>query len=84
MKITVKPAGKHKFTLFLPTGMIFCPTLLHFWMRIGRKYTDSVPDIPKEKLKVLSQTIKQVKRRCRAYELVHIESNDGHLIRIIL
>ena len=84
MKITVKPAGKHKLILFLPTGMIFSPTLLYLWMRIGRKYTDSVPDIPKNKLKVLCQTIKQVKRRCRAYELVSVESSDGTFFRIIL
>ena len=84
MRITVKSSGMRRFTIFLPTGMIFSPTLLRLGMGIGRKYTSTVPDISKEDLQLLCKAIKQVKRRYGHYELVSVESSDGDLVRIIL
>ena len=84
MRITVKPSGMHGFTLLLPTGIIFCPTLLRLGFSIGRKYTSAVPNLSKEDLRVLCQAVKQVKRRYGHYEFVSVEGSDGNCIRIIL
>ena len=44
MKIHVR-SEEHTFTLLLPTRMVFSKSILKFGMRIGRKYSDQVPDI---------------------------------------
>ena len=84
MRIKVKASGARQFTIALPTGMVFSPTLIHLWLRIGRKYASEVPDISPHDLRAICKAAKQIKRRYGRYELVSVESAQGDLVKITL
>lgn len=84
MRVTVKECGGHRFTIALPTGMIFSPTLIRLGLRIGRKYSAEVPDISAHDLRAICKAVKQIKRRYGRYALVTVESGQGDLVKITL
>ncbi len=84
MRIKVKASGMRQFTIALPTGMIFSPTMIRLGLCIGRKYADEVPDISAHDLRAICKAAKQTKRRYGRYELVSVESAQGDLVGITL
>lgn len=83
MKIKVR-SGERNFTLLLPTRLIFSKTVLKFGLRMGRKYSAQVPDIPPEMAEALCDEIKRIKKKHGAWELVDVQSGDGEMVQIIL
>lgn len=84
MKITIKE-GKHRpFHIVFPTRMIFSPMLISLGLRIARKNSPQVPDIPSSAVKAICRSVRETKHRYRCYELVAVESNDGDVVKITL
>ena len=83
MKIHVR-SEEHTFTLLLPTRMVFSKSILKFGMRIGRKYSDQVPDISPQTIDALCDEIKRIKKKHGSWELVNVQSSDGERVQIIL
>lgn len=84
MRIKLKASGMRQFTIALPTGMVFSPTLIRLGLCIGRRYSAEVPDISAHDLRTICKAVKQIKRRYGRYELVAAESSDGDFVRITL
>lgn len=70
--------------MFLPTAWIFSKGLLKFGLRIGRKYSSEVPDIPPETVDALCAEIRRIKKKHGSWELVNVQSADGEQVQIIL
>lgn len=68
----------------LPTGLVFCPSMISLWLRIGRKYSSEVPNITSHDLRAICKAIKETKRSHGSNELVTVESGEGDLVKIIL
>jgi len=83
MKIKVRSDAQN-FTLLLPTRLIFSKTILKFGLRVGKKYSDQVPDIPPEAVNALCNEIRRIKKTHGSWELVDVQSGDGEHVQIIL
>lgn len=83
MKIRLS-SGKHRFRIILPTRLLFSKGLLKLGIRIGKRYTKVVPDIPPAAVDALCDEIRYIKRKHGSWELVHMESPDGSMVQIIL
>lgn len=83
MKIRIRSDEK-KFTVLLPTRLLFSKTVLKFGLRMGRKYSDQMPDIPPETVEALCDEIRRIKKKHGAWELVDVQSGDGEMVQIIL
>ena len=84
MRITVKAKGARRIFIALPTGWVFSPTMISWWLRIGRKYSSEVSNISNYDLRAICKAIKETKRRYGSYELVSVESSEGDLVEVIL
>jgi hypothetical protein len=84
MRIVVKAEGARRIFMALPTGLVFSPTMISLWLRVGRKYSPEVPNISKQDLRAICKAVKQVKSRYGRYELVTVESGEGDLVKITL
>jgi hypothetical protein len=84
MRITVKARGARRIFIVLPTDLVFSPTMISLWLRIGRKYSSEVPNISSHDLRAICKAIKETKRSHGSYELVTVESGEGDLVKIIL
>lgn len=83
MKICVRSEDR-SFAIVLPTRMIFSKDLLKFGLRIGKKYSSEVPDIPPEAINALCEEIKRIKKTHKSWELVDAQSADGEHVQIYL
>lgn len=83
MKIRIRSDEKN-FTILLPTRLLFSKTVLKFGLRMGRKYSAQVPDIPPQMLEALCDEIKRIKKKHGVWELVDVQSGDGEIVQIIL
>lgn len=83
MKIKIR-SEERSFTVVLPTRMIFSKSILKFGLRIGKKYSAEVPEIPPEAVDALCDEIKRIKKRHGSWELVNVQSADGEQVQIIL
>lgn len=84
MKIKIR-SDEHKFTLLLPTGLMFSRATVWMINKLGRKYAgDALKDIPPEALDRLFAEFRRIKRRHRRWELVDVESADGDVVKVIL
>lgn len=83
MKIRVQ-SGQHRFSIVLPTGLIFSKSILKFGLRIGKKYSEEVPDIPPQAIDALCNEIKRIKKQHGSWELVDVQSAGGEQVRITL
>ena len=85
MRITVHSSDGHHFTIPLPTALLTSPALVTLALKLGKKHTDtSVPNIPPEAIQALCQSVREIKQKHGAWELVHVESADGEQVSIIL
>ena len=83
MKIHIREEDR-SFTIVLPTRLIFSKTILKFGLRIGKKYSDQVPDIPPEAVDALCDELRRIKKKHGSWELVNVQSSDGEQVQIIL
>ncbi len=83
MKIHIRD-GARSFTVALPTRLLFSKTILKFGLKLGKRYSDAVPDIPSEAVDALCDEIRRIRKKHAAWELVHIQSGDGEQVQIIL
>ena len=83
MKIRVS-SEDYRFCIVLPTRLLFSKGLLKLGIRIGKRYTKVVPDIPPAAVDALCDEIRYIKRKHGSWELVHMESPDGSMVQIIL
>ena len=83
MKARICSEGR-SFSVLLPTRMVFSRGFLKFGLRIGRKYSDAVPQIPPEAVDALCCEIRRIKNQYGSWELVDIRSADGEQVKVIL
>lgn len=83
MRIHIHSDGR-KISLILPTQFLFNKGILKFGLRVGKKYSDEVPDIPPEAVDALCDEIKRIKKRYGSWDLVDVRSADGEQVHIIL
>lgn len=83
MKIRVR-SDEHNLTMVLPTALIFSKGLLKFGLRVGRKYSSEVPDIPPEIIDALCAEIRRIKKKHGSWELVNVQSADGEHVQIMI
>lgn len=83
MKIHIH-SGSVKICVILPTGLLFCKGAIKLGLRIGRAYTEQVPDISPEAIDILCDEIKRIKKQYGVWELANIRSADGTYIQITL
>lgn len=83
MKIRMHSEG-NRCCIVLPTRLLFSKGLLKLGLRIGKRYTDAVPDIPPAALDALCDELRRIKKKHGSWELVHMESADGSQLQITL
>ncbi len=83
MKISVR-SKERNLTLMLPTRLVFSKTILKLGLRIGKRHTDSVPDIPPAAIDALCDELRRIKKTHTDWELVHVQSANGEAVQIIL
>lgn len=83
MKVCIR-SRERDLRLVLPTRMLFSKHFLKFGLKIGRKYSDQVPDIPPEAVDALCDEIRRVKKQRGSWLLADIRSADGEQIQVIL
>lgn len=83
MKIRIR-SDEHNFSIVLPTRVLFSKSILKFGLRIGKKYSADVPDIPPETVDALCDEIRRIKKKHGSWELVNVQSAGGEQVQIIL
>lgn len=83
MKVYIRD-DERNFTVTLPTRLLFSKSLLKYGLKIGKRYSSAVPDIPPESVDALCDEICRIKKLHGPWELVDIQSADGEEIRITL
>ncbi|MBE6974796.1 MAG: hypothetical protein E7436_04825 [Ruminococcaceae bacterium] len=83
MKIRLRADTAH-IDLVLPTRLLFSRSFWKLGLRIGRKYSVNVPDLPPAAVDALCREIRRIKDRHGAWELVHICDGDGNSIQVIM
>ena len=84
MKIKIR-SDEHKFTLWVPTGLLFSRATVYLFDKVGRKYAgDAMKNIPPEALNKIFAEFRRIKRKHGHWELVDLESADGDIVKIVL
>lgn len=83
MKVHIRSEGR-SFTVILPTRLLFSKGILKFGLKVGKRYSDAVPDIPPAAVDALCDEIRRIKKTHASWELVSIQSAGGEEIRIVL
>ncbi len=83
MKIRIR-SEEQAFTVLLPTRLLFSKSILKFGLKVGRRYSDAVPNIPPAAVDALCDEIRRIKKTHTSWELVNIQSADGEQIQIVL
>lgn len=83
MKIHIRSEGR-AFTIAFPTRLLFSKAVLKFGLKVGKRYSDTVPDFPPAAVDALCDEIRRIKKNHCAWELVNIQSADGETVQITL
>ena len=84
MKIKIR-SDEHKFTLWIPTGLMFSRSTVWIVNKLGRKYAgDALQNIPPEALDRLFAEFRRIKRKHGRWDLIDLESADGDVVKIVL
>ncbi|MDD6201280.1 MAG: hypothetical protein PUB93_08475 [Firmicutes bacterium] len=83
MKVSIR-SRERSLHIAVPTRMLFSKSFLKFGLKMGKKYSDQVPDIPPEAVDTLCDEIRRIKRKRGSWLLADIQSADGENIRVIL
>lgn len=85
MKIHIHDPGSKNLTISLPNAMLFSPTLLNLFVKVGVLHSDhKIPDIPKDTLRQICAVIKDYSKSHGSWELVHVESASGATVIITM
>ena len=83
MKINIR-SEERNFTIVLPTRLLFSKTILKYGLKVGKRYSEAVPDIPPAAVDALCNEIRRIKKTHSAWELVNIQTADGEKVQILL
>ena len=83
MKIRIR-SYERRFTLILPTRLLLSKGAVKLGLRIGKRCSISVPDIPLKIVDALCDEVKRIKKKHGSWELVDVQSADGEQINIRL
>ncbi len=83
MKIHIR-SEERTFTVILPTRLLFSKHILKFGLKVGKRYSDAVPNISPAAVDALCDEICRIKEIHPRWELVSIQSTDGGRTQIIL
>ena len=84
MKIRIK-SKEQNLRISIPTGLVFSPLGARFICRYGLQYAgDAMKDISPEALTALFAEFRRIKKEHGSWELVHVESSDGELVKVVL
>lgn len=83
MKLHIR-SEERSFTVILPTRILFSKHILKFGWKLGKRYSDAVPNISPAAVDALCDEICRIKQTHASWELVDIQSADGEQIRIVL
>lgn len=77
---------ERSFSVLLPTRMVFSRGFLKFGLRIGRMYSDAVPQIPPEAVDALCCEIRRIKKSIRilgtgGYPVCRWGTGEGHSVK---
>ena len=70
--------------MILPTRLIFSKPMIKLGVRIGKRSSDNVPDLPPEAIDALCDEIHRIKKQYRSWQLVELVSADGDTVTITL
>ncbi len=71
-------------TFHLPDCLLWNKTILKFGLKLGRRYSYEVSNIPPSAVDALCDEIRRIKKIHTTWELVNVQSADGENIQIIL
>lgn len=84
MRIRINADGR-RFTLLLPTALLFSRGTAWLANTVGRKYAgEAMKDIPPEAMNALFAELRRIKKRHGGWELVEAVSADGNRVNILL
>lgn len=83
MKIRIR-SQDHKLSLYFPTWVITSKSMVKLWLRVGKKYSAEVPDIPPRAIDALCDEVKRIKKVYGSWELVDVQSASGEQVKITL
>lgn len=84
MKIQIRDHEK-RFTLILPTGLIFSRPVQYLANHTARKYApEAMKGISPEALDALFTELRRIKKIHGSWELVEVDSADGEYVKIVL
>lgn len=84
MKIRIR-SGEQKISLYFPTWMITSKSMVKLWLRVSKKYSAEVPDLPPRAVEALCDELKRIKKVHGSWELVDVCSADcGAQVNITL
>ena len=83
MKIHIR-SEERGFTILFPTKLIFSKAVLKYGLKVGKRYSDAVPDISPAAVDALCDEIRRIKKTHSDWELVNIQSDDGKEVQIYL
>ncbi len=83
MKVHIRSEGRG-FTVILPTRLLFSKSILKFGLKVGKRHSDAVPDIPPAAVDALCDEIRRIKKIHSSWELVNIRSAEGDEVHVIL
>lgn len=84
MKIKIQESNSRGITFRIPTRLLLSPGLINFGLKVGRKYSDAVPDIPSSSIRELRRILLDAKKRKKGWVLVDVDSADGDKVKIEL
>lgn len=83
MKIRIR-TGEQRISLYFPTWMITSKSMVKLWLRVSKKYSSEVPDIPPHAIDALCDEMKRIKKTYGTWELVDVQSAGGKQVKITL
>lgn len=83
MKIIIR-SEERDFSIVLPTRLLFSKAVLKYGLKVGKRYSNAVPDIPPAAVDALCDEIRRIKKTHSAWELVNIQTADGEKVQIFL
>lgn len=85
MKISVITASGQHITIPFPTSLLTNPIAVRGFLKQVQKYaTVEMPPLTHQQVNALCKEINQLRKKYPDWELVHVESAGGDLVRITL
>lgn len=83
MKICKSTGGKRNCVV-MPTRLLFSKSILELGLRMGKRYSDIIPDLPPQAVEAFCDEIQRIKKKHGNWELIQMETADGEEVQVIL